>query len=355
MAVKFFKRVRADIFYLRAILDTGAGQRRTWYPESSVSAVAQRKRLLIVLAFACVYFFWGSTFVAVRYGVRYLTPPFVSGFRSVTAGLIVLAILKARGRSLRLTRPQLWRLAILGWLLVTINNSAMGFAERYINAGYASLLTAIIPIAVAVVESIIPGGKPLSRVGWGGTVLGASGLFLLLWPAIRAGVAMEEAHAPASATLIGSAILSLGIIAWACGSLLSSRKPIPIDPFLATAFQLIIGGFTNLLFGTAIGGWQSAHWTPGVFAALAWLCIGGSLIGFSAFTYLLQNVPVTKVTTNAYVNPVVAVILSSMFLHETLQGSQWIAMGIILVAVAIVTAFGSKPVSMAIAVEADAA
>ena len=102
--------------------------------------------------------------------------------------------------------------------------------------------------------------------------------------------------------------------------------------------QMLIGGSTNVLLGTATGAWHTAHWTTGLLLALAWLSIGGSLIGFSAYTYLLHNVAVAKVTTNAYVNPMVAVLLSSLFLGESLHGSQWIAMAVILAAVAIVTA-----------------
>jgi drug/metabolite transporter (DMT)-like permease len=223
----------------------------------------------------------------------------------------------------------------------------LGFAERYLTAGYASLLTAFVPIAIAVIETVIPGGKPLSRMGWSGTALGVSGLALLLAPALRNGLAEHAEGSATSPVLKGTLILLIGIAAWVAGSLLSSRRPIGLDPFVAAAFQMLAGGSTNVLLGTFTGAWHTAHWNIGVFYAVLWLTIGGSLIGFTAYTYLLHNVAVAKVTTNAYVNPVVAVVLSAIFLHESLQGSQWFAMGIILVAVAIVTVSKSTPVSMA--------
>ena len=105
---------------------------------------------------------------------------------------------------------------------------------------------------------------------------------------------------------------------------------------------MCMGGTINVLLGTALGGWHTAVWTPRVFAALAWLSIAGSLVGYSCYIFLLENVPVAKVATYAYVNPIVAVILSAVFLKESLHGQQWIAMAIILAAVAIVTASKSK-------------
>ncbi len=105
---------------------------------------------------------------------------------------------------------------------------------------------------------------------------------------------------------------------------------------------MCMGGAVNVLIGTALGGWHTAVWTPRVFAAMAWLAIAGSLVGYSCYVYLLQHVPVAKVATYAYVNPIVAVVLSAVFLHESLHGQQWLAMAVILVAVAVVTASKSK-------------
>ena len=296
-----------------------------------------------MLAFVCVYFFWGSTFVGIRYGVRYISPFFVSGLRTTVGAMVLLAILKSRGVSLRMTRRQLGQTALIGLLLVTVNNSMLGFAELYVTAGYAALLTACVPIVIAIVEAIVPGGKPLSRMGWTGTALGLAGLGVLLWPALRNGIAAHEAGAATNPTLKGTMILLIGISAWVTGSLYSSRRPTGLNPFVSAGTQMLIGGSVNILLGSLFGAWSTAHWDRGVILALLWLAIGGSLIGFSAYTYLLQHVAVVKVTTNAYVNPMVAVLLSAILLGETLHGSQWIAMAIILAAVAIVTASKSKP------------
>lgn len=302
-----------------------------------------QQRWLIPIAFLCVYFFWGSTFVAIRYGVQYLTPPFVSGFRYLLAGLILLLVLKLRRHPLAISRRELLRACVLGLLLLVGNNVLLGWAERYVTAGYASLVTASVPLLIAIAESIIPGGTPLNRLGWGGTALGLCGLALLLAPILRNGLVLHNAGSADRALSLGTIILIIGIASWVVGSLLSSRYPSTLDPFLASAWQMLLAGSANILIGTALGGWSTAQWTIGVVEAIAWLTIFGSLVGYSAYTYLLHHVPVAKVATYAYVNPIVAVGLGAAFLHESLHGSQWIAMAIILVAVAIVTASRSKP------------
>lgn len=301
------------------------------------------RRLLVGTAFACVYFFWGSTFVAIRYGVQFLTPAFVSGFRYLAAGLVLLGVLALRQRSIALSRSEFLRALVLGLLLLTGNNVLLGWGERYVTAGYAALLAACIPLMIALAETFIPGGTPLNRIGWAGTILGLGGLALLLTPVLRNGLAAHTAGSADHALLLGTVILSVGNVSWIAGSLLSGRRPSTLDPFVASAWQMVIAGTVNVLIGTAAGGWQSAHWTRGVLLALLWLATFGSLVGYTAYTYLLHHVPVAKVATYAYVNPIVAVGLSAIFLHEGLHGSQWIAMAIILAAVAIVTASKASP------------
>ena len=307
------------------------------------AATRPQARWIVPLAFACVYFFWGSTFVAIRYGVRYLTPAFVSGFRYLIAGLILMAFLAVRKQSIRITRPELVRVTILGLLMLTGNNVLLGWGERYLSAGYAALLAASIPLLIALAESAIPGGAPLNRTGWAGTLLGLCGLTLLLAPVLRNGLTAGNGSNADRALLTGSIILMVGNLFWVAGSLLAGRRQSTLNPFVASAWQMVLAGTVNVLIGTAAGGWQSARWTPGVFAAVGWLAIFGSLVGYTAYTYLLHHVPVAKVATYAYVNPIVAVVLSALFLHEGLHGSQWIAMAVILAAVAIVTASKSKP------------
>ena len=295
-------------------------------------------------AFLCVYIFWGSTFVAIRYAVQFITPGILSGSRYLAAGVAILLYRLARRQSVRIHRREAFRLFLLGLFLLTGNNILLGWAEQYITAGYASLLTASVPMLIALFETFIPGGEPLNRIGWLGTALGIGGLLLLLAPVLRHGLTMHGNESAADHALaLGTVILIFGILSWVSGSLIAGRFPSQLDPTLGAAWQMCMGGTVNLLIGTAVGGWHTAIWTPQVFAAMGWLAVAGSLIGFSSYIFLLQHVPVAKVATYAYVNPIVAVILSAVFLHESLHGQQWIAMAVILAAVAIVTASKSRP------------
>ena len=300
------------------------------------------KRLLIITAFACVYFFWGSTFVAIRYGVRYLSPAFVSGFRYFIAGVLLMGILAARGVNVRVPRAELLRALRIALLMLTMNNVMVSWGEQYISAGYTALLAAGIPLLIALAETLIPGGTPLNRAGWTGTVFGFGGLALLLAPVLRSGLATHSAND--RAVLTGTLILLVANVAWVAGTLYSGRHPSTLNPLLAAAWQMLLGGAINIVLGSALGGWQHAQWNRGALLAVLWLGIFGSLVGYTAYTYLLHSVPVAKVATYAYVNPIVAVVLSAIFLQEGLHGSQWIAMAIILGAVAIVTASKTKPI-----------
>jgi drug/metabolite transporter (DMT)-like permease len=289
---------------------------------------------LVILAFACVYFFWGSTFVAIRVGVQSLSPAFVSGFRYCAAGVIMLTALALRGVRIALPRAEFQRALLLGIVMLTGNNVMISWAEQSLSAGLAALLAAAIPLLIALAETFIPGGTPLNRLGWVGTVLGFMGLVVLLAPLLRGGVGSASS---------GVVIMLVANLLWVAGSLYSGRRPSKIDPLLGAGWQMLLGGTLSIVLGSALGGWQTAHWNKSALLAVLWLIVFGSLVGYTAYTWLLHHVAVTKVATYAYVNPIVSVALSSLLLRESLHGSQWIAMAIILASVAVVTASKSKP------------
>ena len=295
----------------------------------------QSPQWLVVAAFLCVYFFWGSTFVAIRVGVQYLSPAFVSGFRYCAAGAVMLAILALRGTSLRLSRADFQRALLLGVIMLTGNNVMISWAEQSISAGLAALLAAAIPLLIALAETAIPGGVPLTRAGWLGTILGFGGLVVLLAPLLHGG---SDHSSPK-----GILIMLVANLLWVVGSLYSNRRPTTLNPFLSAGWQMLLGGALSIVLGSVLGGWHTAVWNRSALLAVLWLVAFGSLVGYTAYTYLLHHVPVAKVATYAYVNPIVAVGLSAVFLRESLHGSQWIAMGIILASVALVTASKARP------------
>ena len=290
---------------------------------------AQKTR--IILAFACVYFFWGSTYGAIHIAGLHLAPPLVGALRTlISAGVLALFCL-ARDISLRVPSRTAWQLILVGILFMSANNVLLIWAETKVPSGYASLVIAMIPILVALMETALPGGETLNLRGWLGTLLGAIGMFALLWPALhRAGATPERR------SLAGFVILVLAAISFAVGSVLSRRFHFKVDTFAATTWQIAAASVVNLIIAIAAGNFQTADWTAAGVLSVLYLALFGSVVGLTAYVYLLKHVPVTKVSTYAFVNPVIAVLLGVAIFHERLASAEVLGMVIILFAVATV-------------------
>ena len=289
---------------------------------------AARNRILI--AFACVYFFWGSTYSAIRIAGEHIAPPLVGAIRSLFSTIIICSICMLRGSSLRVPFRTAWRLALVGVLFMTVNNVLLIWGETKVASGLSSLIIAMIPIFVAVIETALPGGERLNLRGLGGTLLGALGTLVLLWPTLHRPGGTERR------SLAGFLILIAAGLAFAVGSVMSRRFHFHIDSFVATAWQLGCAGVMNVILAVAGGTFRTAHYTTAGSTAIVYLSTFGSVVGLTAYTYLLQHVPVTKVATYAFVNPVVAVLIGIAFMGEHLVPAEIAGMLLILVSVATV-------------------
>ena len=283
-----------------------------------------------IAAFACVYFFWGSTYTAIHVAGLHLAPSLVATCRCLLTTILLLGLCLATGRSLRITRGELWRLAIVGILFMSVNNILLTWAETMVASGIASLLVSTMPIMVAVIEAALPGGEGLNKRGWSGTLLGSLGMVVLVWPSLRTNAPTEDRH------LLAYGVLLLAALAFAVGAVLSRRFRFERDPFVVTTWQIGCASMCNLLIALPRGTLHTAVWTRDGIAAIVYLSIFGSLVGLSCLTYLLQHVAVTKVSTYAFVNPIVAVLLGVFLLGERLSGPEILGMIIIVAAVALV-------------------
>src|SRR5580700_7660470 len=210
------------------------------------SALPEKKAVTtssIVLAFASVYFFWGSTYTAIRIGAADMPALLLAGTRFLIAGTILLAWCHWRGLRLLWPAPNMLRLSLIGLLLLGGGNVGLVYAERTVPSGLASLVLAVIPLYVALIEMFLPGGEPLPARGWLGLGLGFSGLAALLWPSLRNGIAGDSTRLFALAALLG------GALSWTIGSLLSRRSKLPVNSFVAAAWQMLAAG----IFNTALG------------------------------------------------------------------------------------------------------
>jgi drug/metabolite transporter (DMT)-like permease len=288
-------------------------------------------RASIVLAFASVYFFWGSTYTAIRIGAAEMPALLLAGTRFLIAGAILLAWCRLRGLQLIFPRRTMLLLGLMGLLLLGGGNVGLVYAEETIPSGLASLVLAVIPLYVALIEMFLPGGEPLPPRGWIGMGLGFVGLAALVWPSIRNGLAGDRTR------LIALAALLAGALSWTVGSLFSRRTKLPVNSFVAASWQMLAAGAFNTALGTVLGQWPRFHLNAAAAGSLVWLITGGSLLGYTGFIYLIEHVPVAKVTSYAYVNPVVAVLLGILLLHERPEAAEFVGMAGIVVAVFLLT------------------
>ncbi|HTB97505.1 MAG TPA: EamA family transporter [Terracidiphilus sp.] len=285
----------------------------------------------IVLAFALVYFFWGSTYTAIRIGAAEMPALLLAGTRFSIAGAILLAGCGLRGLRLLWPARTMGMLCLVGLLLLGGGNVGLVYAEETVPSGLASLVLAVVPLYVALIEMLLPGGEPMPPRGWLGMGLGFAGLATLLWPSLHTGFSGNPALLWALAALLG------GALSWAVGSILSRRARLPVNSFVAAAWQMLAAGIFSIAVGTALGQWPRFHLNGAAIGSLAWLVSGGSLLGYTGYIYLIEHVPVGKVASYAYVNPVVAVLLGIVVLHERPVAAEFAGMVGVVLAVFLLT------------------
>jgi drug/metabolite transporter (DMT)-like permease len=283
--------------------------------------------LNIWLALGVVYVVWGSTYLAIAIAVETLPPFLYSGVRFTIAGLILAAWLAFRRVDLRISRRELGGATAVGTLMLAGGNGLVSVAERTVPSGVAALIVASIPLWIVVYRMIA--GEHVRRDLLAGVLLGLVGVAILVIPG-----GLNGTIDPVGALLLFGATLS-----WALGTFLSPRVSTPRNALVSTAYQMIAGGV--VLTVAALPKGELAQIDPATFStrsliAFAYLVVFGSLIAYTAFTWLLQNASVSLVSTYAFVNPVVAVFLGALILGEPITLTIVIGAAVIVVAVAFI-------------------
>lgn len=295
------------------------------------AAFARSHRGRIVLAFASVYVLWGSTYLAIRYAVESI-PPFVMGAtRFVIAGWALYLFARMRGAA-RPTRQDIRTAGITGILMLGGGNAAVIWSEQYVASGLVALIVATVPLWIVLIDWLRPGGsRPRTAVGFG-VAVGIAGMIILIGPGA---LHLDGYRVGASAlVLIG------GSMSWAIGTLVTRRSARLSSPLVGAALQMLAGAAAMLVMAIAFGearAFSLAAVTARSLWAMAFLIVFGSLIGFTAYIYLLGVVSATKAATYAYVNPVVALALGWAFANEPIGIRSVIAAAVILAGVAIIT------------------
>ncbi len=255
----------------------------------------------------------------------------LAGTRFLIAGAILLVWCRWRGLRIAWPPRTMLMLGVMGLLLLGGGNVGLVYAEKSVPSGLASLVLAVIPLYVALIEMFLPGGEPLPARGWLGIVLGFAGLAALLWPSLHTGLAGDRGRLWAIAALLA------GALSWTVGSILSRRTRLPVNSFVAAAWQMLFAGAFSTALGTALSQWPDFHVNAASVGSQAYLITGGSLLGYTGFIYLIERVPVAKVTSYAYVNPVVAVLLGIFLLHERPEPAEFAGMACVVLAVFLLT------------------
>ena len=308
---------------------------------------ARPDRFRLVLAFGLVYFFWGSTYLAIRIGVEHIPPALFCGTRFVIAGLLMLSYCMLTGRRVLNSPVHLAHMAAVGILLLLGGNLTLSYAEISVPSGLAALIIASTPLFFLVLDTLLLGDHHISARGLTGLLLGAVGLVVLLWPQLQATGSLQRRELWASLSLLGGSFL------WALGSVLAKVwKSAAVDPLAGTGWQMLFAGLANFLVAVILRDSRSVTWTAHGAGAIAYLVICGSLIGYTAYIWLLAHAPISKVSTYAYVNPVVAVFLGWLILHEAVN--RYILLGSVIVVASVILVTSAKVTAKSVAEEMPA-
>jgi drug/metabolite transporter (DMT)-like permease len=274
-------------------------------------------------ALLIVWFVWGSTYLAIKIVVDTLPPLLSAGTRFLTAATLLAAILAIRRTSLRVTRRELAASAFAGLLLLTLGVGVVHVAETRIDSSVAAMIAGTVPLQVILMR--LGAGENVSRMTRLSTLAGLVGLGLVVAPGLGAG-----------STAVGLAVMIGASISWSTGSFINRRLSLPRNPFVAAVYEMSAAGVFLSAAALAAGEWSeldSGAFAADSVAAWAYLAVMGSLVGFTAYAWLLRVAPISLVVTHQYVNPLVAIILGVLVLSE--RPSPWTLAGALLVVAAV--------------------
>jgi drug/metabolite transporter (DMT)-like permease len=288
--------------------------------------MAARHGLRVWLALVTVYVVWGSTFVALSIVVRDLPPLMAMAARHLVAGSILLAFALPRGdrKGDPVGWPQIGAAFVFGGLLFLLSHGLLAWAQQTVPAGVAALLAGSIPIWMALLDRVAY-GRRLNASAYVGFVLGFVGLAFLVDP-----------FGEGSVDRLGAVAILFGAICWAAGSLYSRGAPLPRRPLVSAGLGSLCGGILLSISSIATGELGDATWTLDALLALGYLIVVGSLVGFTAYVWLLRAAPTSLVATYAYMNPIVAVFLGWALLDEEITLQMLVSGAAIIVAVALI-------------------
>src|SRR5580700_10237552 len=301
-----------------------------------METTAKPQRWKILMAFAIIYFVWGSTFLAIRIGVQEVPPFFLAGVRFLTAGAILYAWMRATGTA-QPTRREWASVTLLAVLIFLVDYGCVFWAEQRVPSGITAVMMATIPVFTALAEILILRTQQLTfRLGLA-LLVGLAGVAVLVSRSVSFGDAPIESS--------GALALVIGAISWSLASVLSRKLTLPQSKVMSSGAQMLIGGVLLILAAAAFGefrGFQPRQVSSGAWLALLYLIVAGSIVAFTAYVWLIHHESPTKVGTYAYVNPVVAVLVGYFLGGEALGARTILGTFLVLVSVVVITTTPKK-------------
>jgi drug/metabolite transporter (DMT)-like permease len=279
------------------------------------------------LAWITICIVWGTTYLAIRIGVTDLPPMMFAGLRWIIAGVLMTILLNLRHYKLPELKD-LKHLAIVGILLLGIANGLVVVAEQWLPSGLTALILSTLPFWIVGMEYFLPNGPKINVFIITGLILGTTGVILIFAKDLNISLDFNF--------LLGGLCLLGAVIAWSAGSIYWKYKKTNVRPMMGASIQMLIAGILQTSLGLILGEQNNFHLTQNGVFALGYLIVFGSILGYASYIYSITNLPLSLVSTYAYINPVIAILLGWYFLNEPLTITVFIASGLILIGVALV-------------------
>lgn len=262
------------------------------------------------IAWIAICIIWGTTYLAIRVGVTDLPPMLFAGIRWVVAGAILIVIQRAIGNKLP-AFSEIKHLAVVGIALLGIANGLVVIAEQWLPSGLTALLITTLPFWMVGFETLLPKGPKFNAVIFIGLVFGLSGVLLIFGKDFENWINSNY--------LFGALALMGAVVSWSLGSIYSKYKKLDVHPMMGAAVQMLIAGTLQLLLGFILGEHNNFHLTGNGFYSILYLILFGSIFGYASYIYAIHHLPLSLVSTYAYINPIIALILGWYFLGEDLS------------------------------------
>ena len=268
-----------------------------------------RPNIRAYIAWIAICIIWGTTYLFIRIGVETIPPMLFAGFRWIIAGVILITILGLSGKQFP-KKEDLIHIAIIGIALIGLGNGLVVVGEQYIESGLAALLITTVPFWMVGVESFLPKGPKLNWMVITGLIVGSLGVGLIFGGDLK--YIFETKYLLGVLSILGA------VVAWSLGSVYSKYKKVSVHSLMSASVQMLIAGTLQVLLGAVMGNFSELHFTQSGLISLSYLIVMGSIFGYGSYIYAIEHLPLSLVSTYAYVNPIIALVLGWIFLGEQL-------------------------------------